>query len=78
MLLPDNLLDTRMTAPSVLIIIFMISIHELPSDQSKGRPYMYTTVDAVSFKSLSLSAMFVFVCLFGVFVIQLSVEWLIP
>ena len=56
MLLPDNLLDTTMTALRVLII-FMIIIHELMSDQQKSRPYMYTTVHAVSVKSLSVSAM---------------------
>ena len=34
-LLPDNLLDTTMTALRVLII-FMITIHELISDQQKS------------------------------------------
>ena len=53
-LLPDNLLDTRMTALRALII-FMTIIHELMSDQHKCRPYTYTTVHAVSVKSLSVS-----------------------
>ena len=56
MLLPDNLLHTTMTAARVLII-FMTIIPELISDQRKRRPYMYTTVHAVSVKSMSVSAM---------------------
>ena len=43
MLLPDNLLDTTMTALRGLII-FMIIIHELMSNQQESGPYMYTTV----------------------------------
>ena len=53
-LLPGNLLDTAMKALRVLIIL-MIIIHELMSDQQKSRPY--TTVQAVSVKSLCRSAM---------------------
>ena len=45
MLLPNNLLDTTMTAPWVLII-FMIIIHEFT-----------TVMQAGSVKSLSVSAM---------------------
>ena len=56
MVLPDNLLDTTMTALR-LIIIFMIIIHEIMSDQRKGRPYMNTAVHEVSVKSLPVSAM---------------------
>ena len=41
--LPNNLLYTTMTALRALII-FMIIIHELMSDQQKSRPYMHTTV----------------------------------
>ena len=54
MLLPDNFLDTTMTALRVLVI-FMVIIHKFMSDQHKSRPYTYTTVHAVSVKSLSMS-----------------------
>ena len=55
-LLPDNLLETAMTALRVLII-FTINIHELMSDKQKRAPYIYTTSHAVSVKSLSVSTM---------------------
>ena len=40
--LHNNLLVTIVTARRALII-FMIIIYELMSDQQNGRPYMYTT-----------------------------------
>ena len=51
MLLPDNLLDTT-TAALRALIIFILIIHELVSNQQKSRPHMYTTVHAVSVKAL--------------------------
>ena len=56
MLLPENFLDTTRTALRVLII-FLLTIRELMSDQQKSRPYMYTKVHAVFVKYLAVSAM---------------------